>query len=243
MPEGGIIRVVCSNVAVGPRDAGSLREGRYVSVSVKDEGVGIAEEHLPSIFDPYFTTKPKGVGLGLAASYSIVQRHGGEMTVESTAGAGTEFTVYLPASLESAPPVEAAEKPLVGGSGRVLVMDDEREVRAVAGEMLASLGYESTLAADGAEAIALAKEAYAAGRPFDAVLMDLTVPGGRGGEETVRHLLALDPNLKAIVSSGYSTDPVMADFRNYGFSGVVAKPYRLRELSEVLRTVLGQAAC
>lgn len=232
MPAGGQIVIRGDNVATAPP---SLAPGQYVRLTVSDHGVGILPEHLPRIFDPYFTTKQKGSGLGLATAYSIVQRHDGLITVESTPGKGTRFTVYLPAAVEANPRAAAAA---VAGSGRVLLMDDEAAVREVGAKLLDALGYEASLAADGEECVRIYIEALRAGRRFDAVLLDLTVPGGMGGRECLERLRALDADVQAIVSSGYSNDPVMADHRRYGFIAVVAKPYDVAELSAALRRAL-----
>jgi len=214
------------------------KEGRYVKVSIEDQGVGIPQEHLHRIFDPYFTTKQKGSGLGLATSYSIIKNHGGYINVESKLGVGTTFYFYLPASFRQIPAKkEEAEKP-IAGRGRILLMDDEEIIRDLGCQMLSHLGYEATAVVDGAEAVELYKKAKESGRPFDAVIMDLTIPGGMGGRIAIQKLIEIDPEVKAIVSSGYSNDPVMSDFRKYGFSGVIAKPYKIKDLSEALHGML-----
>ena len=241
MPEGGFVRVAAENMVLAAEAGLPLEPGRYVCISVADRGMGIQPEHLPRVFEPYFTTKKGGSGLGMATAHSIVRRHGGHITVDSELGVGTTFRVYLPASEKGPPPREAAAGNLPAGGGRVLVMDDEEMVRDVCSSMLASLGYEVELARDGAEAVEAYRRARSEGRPFDAVVMDLTIPGGMGGKEAIGELLKVDPKVKAIVSSGYSNDPVMAEFGEHGFSGVVAKPYRIEELGEALRrTIAGE---
>ena len=238
MPAGGIIKVGAENMAVVEEHGLPLKEGKYVKISIEDQGIGIPEEHLSDIFDPYFTTKHKGSGLGLATSYSIIKNHEGCITVESKLGVGTTFYLYLPASQkEPLTKKDIAEGPLAG-KGRVLVMDDEEIIRDLTGELLSHLGYEVESARDGAEAIGLYKQAKAASRPFAVVIMDLTIPGGMGGKETMQKLLEIDPGVKAIVSSGYSNDPIMTDYRQYGFSAVVAKPYKVQELSKTLQAVM-----
>lgn len=238
MPAGGIIRIAAGNIVLGPGDVPSLAAGRYVAITVRDEGTGIPGDHLGKIFDPYFTTKQKGSGLGLAATYSIIRKHDGHITVESELGKGTVFHVYLPASEGEVAPPPRQEK-FVRGIGAVLIMDDDEDMRKTTGDMLLRMGYTVAYAGEGNEAIAKYQEARAAGRPFAAVIMDLTVPGGMGGKEAIGKLLAIDPAVRAIVSSGYSDDPVMADFRACGFRGVAIKPYRIRELSEVVAAVIG----
>jgi CheY-like chemotaxis protein len=195
------------------------------------------------VFDPFFTTKPKGSGLGLSTSYWIVKRHNGHVTVQSEKGKGTTFSVYLPASPKAVEPVKEVEREVVRpGIGRVLLMDDEAPLRDAIGQILGGLGYSITLAADGAEAIDLYRKAADSGDPFDAVMLDLTVPGGMGGKEAIQQLRKLNPDIKAIVSSGYSDDPVMAQYHEHGFVGVVTKPYRISELSELLRRIVSGAA-
>ncbi len=236
MPEGGVITVRAENVTVG--DELTLTEGDYVKITISDRGVGIPPHYLSKIFDPYFTTKQRGSGLGLATSYAIIRNNAGHIAVASEVGVGTSFSVYLPAThAEKPPPKIASAKPL-SGQGRILVMDDEEMVRHILSNMLEKLGYEVSCAADGAEAIRLYQEAKAADLPFTAAIFDLTIPGGMGGMEAVRHLLAIDPHLKAIVSSGYSDDPIMANFRTFGFQGVISKPYRIMELSKILSEVI-----
>jgi two-component system cell cycle sensor histidine kinase/response regulator CckA len=236
MPEGGTITFRAENVIVG--DELTLAKGDYVKITVNDQGVGIPPHYLGKIFDPYFTTKQKGSGLGLATSYAIIRNNAGYITVKSEVGVGTSFTVYLPAThAENLPAPSAAVKPL-RGQGRILVMDDEEMVRELLIDMLTKLGYEAICAEDGEEAIRLYQEAQAADRPFTAAIFDLTVPGGMGGKEAVNLLLAIDPHLKAIVSSGYSDDPIMANFRKFGFQGVISKPYRIMDLSKTLGEVI-----
>ncbi len=238
MPRGGILRYTVSNAVLGEHEVPSLEEGAYVKVTIHDTGTGIPAEHLPRIFDPYFTTKQKGSGLGLASVYSIIKKHDGHIMAESPPGAGTTFSLYLPAS-QGAPVAHATDAgAIAGGTGNILVMDDEELVREVSGEMLRSLGYMVKFAKNGAEAVALYQTALEAKDPFDAVIMDLTIPGGMGGKETVQKLLALDPNVKAIVSSGYSNDPIMADYHTYGFKGVIVKPYDIANFSKTLSDVM-----
>ncbi len=235
MPGGGTIKLQAENVSVGAEDVLPLKKGKYLEISIEDQGVGIPETIIQKIFDPFFTTKQKGNGLGLATSLSIVQKHNGHITVRSQAGVGTTFHIYLPVSPEQVSTEEKVERnKLITGEGRILVMDDEEHIRDLATEMLSNLGYSVITAVDGAEAIELYKEAMVSGNPFSMVILDLTIPGGMGGKETVQKLMEIDTEVKAIVSSGYSNDPVLANFREHGFKGVISKPYRIRELSEIL---------
>ncbi|ABL00312.1 PocR ligand-binding domain-containing protein [Pelobacter propionicus] len=238
MPRGGVIRVVCENVETSASNGLPLKEGSYVRVSVSDQGAGITAEHRGKIFDPYFTTKDRGHGLGLASAYAIMKKHAGHICVDSKPGAGATFTIYLPAS--DAATAITTEEPATAaaGSGRILVMDDEPLVRMVTGEMLEHMGYDVEFAQNGEEALAMYGAARESGVPFDAVIMDLTVPGGMGGREAIQRIREINPNVRAIVSSGYSDDPVMANHLNYGFAGVVVKPYDLGELGAQLERVL-----
>ena len=237
MPEGGVIRLCAANATVGEQEATGLRAGSYVKISIEDRGEGIPAENLPRIFDPFFTTKRDGSGLGLATAYSIVKGHGGHIHVESDVGAGATFHVYLPAFEGDHCPARAKEPETRKGSGKVLVIDDEPTILRSAREILTRLGYEVECAREGAEGLRLYREAMARGRPFDTVILDLTIPGGMGGRETIRKLRDVDPKAKVIVSSGYSDDPVMAHYREYGFCAVLPKPYSLEELSETLHRV------
>jgi len=234
MPEGGRIKLTAENVTVSEGE----KKGRYVKISIVDQGIGIPKEHLPKIFEPYFTTKQKGSGLGLAIVYSIIKKHDGYIEVETELGVGTTFKVYLPASLKNVFVRKGLKEKIQTGKGKILVMDDEESVRKVVGEMLVFLGYEVEFAKEGIEAIELYKKAKAQGQPFDAIIMDLTIPIGMGGKETINKLLEIDPTVKAIVSSGYSTDPVMTEFTKYGFKGFIIKPFKIKELGEVLYRVI-----
>lgn len=238
MPEGGVLVVAARNRIVGGVESLPLKPGRYVEIRVEDEGVGIAPENLKKIFDPYFTTKNHGNGLGLATSYAAVRNHDGFITAESQVGIGTVFQIYLPACDAAGEERGIEVKSPVSGKGRVLLMDDDEVIRELARDVLPLLGYDVTLARDGEEALVLYRQSKSDGHPFDVVIMDLTVPGGMGGKEAMRRLLALDPSVKAIVSSGYSNDPIMGDYESYGFCGVLTKPYDAGEMSEVLNAAL-----
>jgi signal transduction histidine kinase/ActR/RegA family two-component response regulator len=235
MPGGGTIEVRGENVVLA--DTLTYAD-RRVRISIRDSGCGISAEILPRIFDPYFTTKLDGSGLGLATAYAIVVKHGGHISVESTPGAGAVFSIELPASFEStlqqAP--EFADTQI--GTERLLFMDDDQALRTLFKAVLTHLGYDVQVAGDGFEAIAAYQEAKAAGRRFDAVVLDLTVIGGMGGLETAVQLREEDPTSKLIVSSGYSDAPVMSDFGKHGFDAVIVKPWTVTEISQVLRKVL-----
>ncbi len=238
MPDGGavMIRVTCAS---GKGNALSGPAEEFVEITLEDQGGGIAEEHLRNVFDPFFTTKKKKSGLGLASAYSIVQQHGGQITVESRVGKGTVFTVRLPSSRVAAAsespdagPVACAEKK------KILVMDDDNMLRAVVVDILDTIGFEGVAVSDGVEAIEAYRRAKGTGEPYAALIMDLTVPGGMGGAEAMEKIIEIDPEARGIVSSGYSTNPVMSDHERYGFRGVIAKPYRIQELREVLEKVI-----
>ncbi|MFA4838821.1 MAG: PAS domain S-box protein [Candidatus Neomarinimicrobiota bacterium] len=238
MPEGGIIHVIAENIQIGPDNTLLLKQGKFIKITIRDNGIGIAKEHLKKIFDPYFSTKSRGSGLGLTMVYSIIKNHNGAVTLDSKLGVGTTFYIYLPASEGALEKNDDEEKNLLSGFGKVLIMDDEELVREMAAEMLKNLGYEVRTVKDGAETIALYQKEMKNGSPFSAVIMDLTIPGGIGGEEALRSLLKIDPTIKAIVSSGYSNDPIMSRYSEYGFSGVVAKPYKISDLGYTLKKVM-----
>jgi CheY-like chemotaxis protein len=238
MPIGGTIKVWAENLTLGTDNNLLLSAGRYIKISVRDQGTGIPAKHLPRIFDPFFTTKQKGSGLGLASTYAIIKKHHGHIAVESKPGVGTTFHIYLPAVEQQATPQPEEDRELLVGKGKILVMDDEEKVRKLLGEMLVQLGYEVEFAGDGGEAIEMFIQAHGSGQAFAAVILDLTVPGSMGGKETIARLLEIDPQVKAVVSSGYSDAPIMADFQEYGFSGVLAKPYKISELGKILHEVV-----
>jgi len=242
--QGEEVRLVAENCVLVPGEMDALRAGRYVRVSIADRGIGIPRENLPRIFDPYFSTKPrgtkKGQGLGLTTAQSIIQDHGGVITVDSEAGAGATFHIYLPAAEEERQPVAvdvAHPRPAVC-AGRILVMDDHDLVRKGVRLLLANLGYTTAVARDGREALRLYRQALKAGERYDVVILDLTVRSGTGAEETIKRLLAVDPEVTALVSSGFLHDPVMTRFRDHGFRGALPKPYTIDELARTLRTVL-----
>ena len=246
MPHGGIVRISLRNDEIAPGAMSVLVAGRYLRLAVADSGHGIKPEVLPRIFDPYFSTKKAGSGLGLATVYSIVKRHQGHIEVESTMGAGTTFTLWLPAAdvrcrRSSPPPAEASggslshEKP-----ARVLLMDDEDSIRRLGAAVLGRMGLDATVVGDGVEAVRAFTESRDAGRPFDLLILDLTIPGGMGGREAIEKIRAIDPRVPAIVSSGYSNDPVLADFSRHGFQAMVPKPYEVTQLGNTVKRLLAQ---
>ena len=242
MPDGGTITVRARNRSIPQGGEPPLAPGKHVEIIIEDTGPGIPAELQERVFDPFFTTKPTGTGLGLASTFSIVRNHGGHLAVETASGGGARFVITLPATSR---PIEEKPQPTAGsirGTGRILVMDDEEIVRNMLGEALSELGYRAAGAADGEEALVAYRRAREEGDPFDAVVMDLTIPGGLSGKETIARLLEVHPAAKVVVSSGYSNDPVMADYTSYGFAAVLAKPYRLEDIGEVLKKLLEDGA-
>jgi two-component system, cell cycle sensor histidine kinase and response regulator CckA len=239
MPDGGVVRISAENVREGAPEPAGAEAPRSVRIAVGDTGPGIRPEIARRIFDPYFTTKQGGTGLGLATAHSIVKRHGGSLRLDTTSPRGATFLVTLPAAPDGPDATAPARGAVVPGRGWIAVMDDDELVRNAVARMLRRLGYDVALASDGTELLALCAAARAEGRPIDAAIMDLTIPGGMGGKETMALLGEREPLVKAIVSSGYSKDPVMADYRKYGFSSVLAKPYQIEELAGTLARVLG----
>ncbi|MGD9086232.1 MAG: ATP-binding protein, partial [Desulfobacterales bacterium] len=245
MPQGGPLKVIAEN-AKNTGDVPDLKKGKYVKISVTDQGKGIPRKNLDRIFNPYFSTKQlgdkKGTGLGLSICHSIIKKHGGTVTVTSTYNKGATFHIYLPCANGKAPDQQntaTSEQEIpIFGEGRILVMDDEAMIRKLAGELLTYLGYTVDFAPDGAEAVKRYKKALNSKAPFDAVILDLTVRGGMGGKKTIQRLAKIDPHVVGIVSSGYSNDPVIAEYERHGFKGVVTKPYTMGELGEKLNQVL-----
>jgi CheY-like chemotaxis protein len=252
MPEGGHLFIRAENMEIAANSQLSLVEGKYLRISIRDEGIGISTENLQKIFDPYFTTKSQGNGLGLAVCYSIINRHDGLICVESEIGKGSTFYIYLPISasylatttnIYSATPISNANKAAtsmgrVGQPKKILVMDDEPVLRRLLEKILQKQGYAVELAADGKQAVTLYQAALEKSKPFDMAILDLTIPGGLGGKQTIAQLLAIDPAAKAVVCSGYSEDAIMANYQEYGFAGVLVKPYLVQELNTLLKRVL-----
>ena len=242
MPQGGNISVKAENWTLQKPGDLPLAVGDYVKVTIADPGTGIPEEILSKIFDPYFSTKErgsqKGMGLGLTICYSVLKQHGGAITVSSRSGEGTAVILYLPAAA-----LKEAEEKSSGASapvrGKLLVMDDEEMIRQMNQLFLERMGFEVSLAEDGEQAVQLFQEGLAQGRPFDGVILDLTIRGGMGGKETIQRLLGIDPSVKALLISAYDTDPVFSNFRQFGFIGALAKPYDIFELSDMILKVFG----
>ena len=243
MPSGGIIRIRAENIAITGKSPLPLAEGEYIKISIADQGEGISKANLEKIFDPFFTTKKTGSGLGLPTAYSVVKKHGGHITVDSEPGMGSIFFIYIPVSNA---PVKAQEKqadaPLIPQDvkGRVLIMDDQESIRILLGRMMNSMNCRSDFAENGVEAIEKYKTAMLEKDPFDVVFMDLTIPGSMGGRETIVELQKIDPSVTAVVASGYSNDPVMADFRKYGFSARLNKPFKLQDLMFIMVEILNR---
>ena len=239
MPTGGTLTIRAENVIKNSLQAtqtGLPNAGNYVKLTIQDNGNGIPPYAFHKIFDPYYSTKESRAGLGLSTAYSIIHNHQGRIAAVSTQGQGATFVIHLPASQVTAI-APLASTPTMNGEGRVLVMDDEESIRLLLGEMLKHLGYDVQCVAEGNEALECYQEAFHAHQPFRAVILDLTVTGGLGGKDTVQQLRQFDPQVKAIVASGYSNDPVLSRYSTFGFHGVVAKPFRLAELSQVLHEI------
>jgi PAS domain S-box-containing protein len=242
MPEGGLINVSTENVLLSPGNPILLAPGRYVCIAFADQGHGIANEHLPRIFDPFYSTKEGGTGLGLATAFSIIKNHGGHIGVESVPGAGTKFSVYLPASEGRIEKVPVQDEKVYTGKGTILFMDDDAAVRTLAQDMLQHLGYNVVLSNNGAEAVHVYRAAMEENKPFDAVILDLEVPGGMGGSEAGNKILTINPAAKILVSSGYSNDSIMSYSKKLGLSGILPKPYKIQEMSRKLYEILGDSS-
>ncbi len=236
MPNGGTIEIDVVPELLSKSSKLPLKEGSYIKISIKDEGAGIPEEHIDKVFDPFYTTNKSGSGLGLSTAYSIIKNHNGSISVESVVRQGTTFTIYLPAAPVTRKSKKAEDTGIVHGKGRILVMDDEELVLDTAAALFDFIGFDVVKAENGEEAIRIYREEMNKA-PFAAVIMDLTIPGGMGGKEAVKDILKYDPDAVVIVSSGYSSDPVMAEFEQYGFKGRIKKPYNLEELSALLKSL------
>jgi len=243
MPAGGTLTVTVRNESLPDGNPVNLPSGKYVRLSFADQGIGIPEDNLKKIFDPYFTTKSSGKGLGLASVHSIITRHGGHIGVSSESGKGTTFTIHLPSTGETYSPNKTDSTSQADArhpGGAILVMDDERVIRDMTRELLNYLGYTATTCEDGTDAISRYKAAVDSGLPFSAVIMDLTIPGGMGGKDAAQQILTIDPKACMIVSSGYSDDPIMSDYQSYGFSGAIVKPYKMAEFGSMLSSILSK---
>ena len=238
MPGGGSLTISARNEMLAVKNSMKLPPGTYIRIACIDEGCGISDADLRKIFDPYFTTKVSGTGLGLASTHSIIIKHGGHISVSSMVDKGTTFTIHLPSigeTFSEYKPESVSQTVECQNCGSILVMDDEEMIRDLAAEMLLEIGYEVTTCADGTEAVSHYSAAKESGTPFSAVIMDLTIPGGLGGKEAAKEILSIDPSACLIVSSGYSNDPIMSDYSAYGFEGAIAKPYTISELAQALR--------
>lgn len=234
MPNGGTIEISARNIFLDVKDHISLATGNYVKLSIKDQGIGIPKEFLPRIFDPYYTTKSKGHGLGLSTCYSIINRHEGAIEVESEPGKGSTFHLYLPASIESPSHIADRSTGVHAGSGTFLVMDDEPSVRKLSKRMLESFGYKVVVKENGNDAIDFVRKEIKSNRELAGMIFDLTIPGGIGGKEAIEKIREICPITPAFVASGYSEDPIMANPDRYGFNASIRKPFTKSELSEML---------
>jgi PAS domain S-box-containing protein len=237
-PQSGRIKISAENMFINRSSALPLGEGRYVMIAIENQGNGISERELQTLFDPFGSGDKKGNSLEFASAFTIVQKHNGHITAESHFGMGTTFRLFLPAMQEKPQPTNESFAVHPARKGKVLVMDDEEIVRMVVKRLLLQCGFEAELTKDGAEMLGLYREAKEAGRPFDAVILDLIIENGMGGQEAMKNLIAYDPDVRVIVSSGYSNDSIMANFRDYGFSGFLPKPYRLDELKRAMKEII-----
>jgi len=242
MPDGGSLYITLKSADIAENEFPGLNQGKYIKCTVMDEGIGIDSKHLERIFDPFFSNKDTGRGLGLATVYSIIKKHGGSISTDSAIGKGTTFTLYLPASdtqqNSKIKQPEVSEDSIIDQTAKILVIDDEEKICKFLTELLVEYRFTVSTAPDGKQGLAMYKQSMKDGKSFDIVIMDLTIPGGIGGKEAINDLLKIDPKAKCIVSSGYANDPVMANYSYYGFKSVITKPYTPKKLLEVLSLVL-----
>jgi len=237
MPKGGTIEIVAKNVPKKEEITSTRLGGDCIKISIKDEGAGIKKEHLKKIFEPYFTTKDHGIGLGLSSAFSIINKHDGSIDFETQLGKGTIFNIYLPAT-KNRIQLDVKKKLIRQNIAlKILFMDDDNLIRYSIPELLRMNNHEVTEAKDGNEAISLFERAKNSNRPYDVVILDLTVREGMGGSDAIKRMLEIDPETKAIVSSGYFDDPVMSNFRKYGFKGSISKPYNIDELNDLINSI------
>ncbi|MGA7826022.1 MAG: ATP-binding protein, partial [Geobacteraceae bacterium] len=239
MPRGGVVRVSAANLVPEQRESGSSQLKQYVAIVVSDDGEGIAPKNLAKIFDPYFSTKETGSGLGLTSAYSIVRKHGGDISVTSEPGKGSTFEIIIPASRNTVLADDnRVHRGVTIGKGLVLIMDDEEYIRDLVCEMLSMMGYDAESFSHGEELVQRYQDLIREGNVPSAVILDLTIPGGMGGLDTAKAILEVDPTARLIVASGYSNNPVMANYWQHGFVAAFAKPYRLEDISSELEKVL-----
>ena len=241
MPDSGTITIGCENIDhIKDHKILLPPDQKYIKITIQDTGSGIPEEIIDKIFDPYFTTKKEGSGLGLAIIYSIIKKHDGHISATSKPGQGTTFTIYLPASSGTGKTVPSEEEPATVDFGRrkILIMDDEEMIRDLAESTFSHLGFEVILAKNGAEAVSLYQQSLDTNVPIDLIIMDLTIPGGMGGKEAAEKVLALNPDATIVVSSGYSNDPTLAHYTDYGFKAALIKPYKLQEVTRIINDLL-----
>jgi PAS domain S-box-containing protein len=241
MPHGGKIVISFENYSHQLHHKFPLKTGNYVRISMKDEGIGISREDLLKIYDPFFTTKPKGNGLGLSTTFSIIKKHEGYIDVESVPGEGTTFHIFLPSSSQQSSEKESEKDDTTfKGEGRILLMDDDDIIQRMGREILTELGFQVDVTENGEETIRMYEDKLSQGTPYDILILDLTIPGGMGGEEVITFLIKDHPDIKAIVSSGYSNDPIMAEYQKYGFRGIITKPYKVETLIKAIKNVMRQ---
>ncbi|WP_371805394.1 transporter substrate-binding domain-containing protein [Candidatus Lokiarchaeum ossiferum] len=238
MEKGGKIKITAQNKEEPVISQTLSPKKKYIEIKIQDQGIGIPEKNIPKIFDPYFTTKPTGNGLGLSICYNIIKNHNGEILVQSAQMKGTTFTIYLPASDKPIENLKNTEGKLIQGCGKVIVMDDQRGIRTLLKLMLTKLGFEVETSIDGEDAIQRFEQSKLESSGLPILILDITIPGGMGGIETLKILKKTNPKIKAIISSGYSNIAVMSDYKKYGFLGVLPKPFSLMELSNLLKEIL-----
>ncbi|OPY66452.1 MAG: Sporulation kinase E [Syntrophorhabdus sp. PtaU1.Bin050] len=246
MPHGGRVKIGTVRLPAGPGNTRPLPASRYARVSIEDEGAGIKKDDLSKVFDPYYTTKGmgarKGMGLGLTVAYSVIKRHNGHLTVESTPGRGTTVHIDLPLHGRETKSKEAGRETEKSIKGRILFMDGEEDIRHMGSKLIDHLGYSAVLARNGNEALSIYRDALDTNGRFDLVILDLSVKKGMGGKETLDQLLTIDPAVRAIIASGFTNDPVVSNYADYGFKGAITKPYMIHEFDQVLQRVLSRGA-